>query len=251
MSERRLEGKRCLITGGSRGLGRAMCLAFARHGARVAFTYSRNDADAEATRAALAEIGAGDGDVRVFKGSVADASHAAETIKALVADWGGLDVLVNNAGITQVLPIGLLEESDWDQVMDVCAKGAYLFSRAALKPMIRARSGQILSIGSFASERVIEAPAHYAAAKAALRGFTEALARDVGRYDIRVNLLSPGLLDVGLGRMLPRHRVQEYLDQCPMDRLGTAEEVAQAAVFVVSADNPMMTGAKLVLDGGL
>ena len=117
-----------------------------------------------------------------------------------MASWGGIDVLVNNAGINQVLPIALLEEADWDAVMDVNVKGAYLFSRAALKPMIRARRGHILNIGSFASERMIEAPVHYAAAKSALRGFTEALAREVGRYNIQVNLLAPGLLDAGLSR---------------------------------------------------
>ena len=245
---RRLEGKRCLITGGSRGLGRAMCLAFARAGAEIAFTYSRNDDDAETTRAALAELGV---EAQIFRGSVADAAHARETIAALVESWGGLDVLVNNAGLTQVLPIGLLEEEDWDQVMDTCAKGAYLFSRAALKPMIRARKGHILSIGSFASERIIEAPAHYAAAKAALRGFTEALAREVGRYNIAVNMLSPGLLDVGLAQMLPRHRIEEYLGQCPTGRLGTAAEIAELATFLVSDENSFMAGAKLVADGGL
>ena len=186
-----------------------------------------------------------------FRGSVADVAHAKETIATLVRDWGGIDVLVNNAGITQILPIGLLEEENWDEVLAVNAKGAYLFSRAALKPMIRARSGHILSIGSFASERIIQAPVHYAAAKSALRGFTEALAREVGRYNIQVNLLSPGLLDVGLGQILPKHRIDEYLSQCPAKRLGTAAEVAELATFLVSDENSFMTGAKLVADGGL
>lgn len=248
MDSRRLAGKRCLVTGGSRGLGLALCEALARAGARVAFTFSRNVDDAEAARARLREAGA---EPLLFQGSVADAAHVHKTVAELTASWGGIDVLINNAGVTQILPIALLEEADWDRVMDINVKGAYLYSRAVLKSMIRARAGHILTIGSFASERVIEAPVHYAAAKSALRGFTEALAREVGRYNIQVNLLSPGLLDVGLARLLPRHRITEYVSHCPLHRLGTARELAEIAVFLVSDENSLMTGAKIVADGGL
>ena len=245
---KRLTGKRCLITGGSRGLGRAIAQAFAAHGARVAFTFSKNTGDADAARASLVELGC---EPLVFQGSVADAAHVKATVAELVGQWGGIDVLVNNAGITQILPIALLEEADWDAVMDTNVKGAYLFSRAVLRTMIRARGGHILNIGSFASERVIEAPVHYAAAKSALRGLTEALAREVGRYRIQVNLLSPGLLDTGLAQMLPRHRIAEYLSQASLGRLGTAREVAELAAFLVSDDNSFMAAAKIVADGGL
>jgi NAD(P)-dependent dehydrogenase (short-subunit alcohol dehydrogenase family) len=245
----RLAGRRCLITGGSRGLGLALGLAFARQGARVAFTFNRNQADADEARARLTEA-TGEAPL-VFQGSVADAAHAAAVVKQVTATWGGVDVLVNNAGISQVLPIALLEEADWDAMMDINVKGAYLFSRAVLRPMIRARAGRILSIGAFTSERVLEASVHYAAAKSALRGFTEALAREVGRYGITVNLLAPGLLDVGLARMLPQHRLNEYRGQAALGRLGTAEEIAALAVFLASDDSGGITGAKLVADGGL
>jgi 3-oxoacyl-[acyl-carrier protein] reductase len=244
----RLAGKRCLVTGGSRGLGFALCKEFARAGARVAFTFSKNLQDAEEARSKLAEFGV---EPLVFQGSAADAAHVTKTVSELTSTWGGVDVLVNNAGITQILPIALLEEADWDAVMDVNVKGAYLFSRAVLKSMIRARSGSILNIGSFASERVIESPIHYAAAKSALRGLTEALAREVGRYNIRINLLSPGLLDAGMSRSLPQHRLKEYLGQSALGRLGTVEEMARMAVFLVSDENSFMTGAKIVADGGL
>jgi len=246
----RLDGKRCLVTGGSRGLGLAIGEALARAGARVAFTYSRNRDDADEARARIAAAGGG-AEPLVFQGSVADAAHVQATVAAIVAAWGGIDVLVNNAGTTQILPIALREEADWDAVMDVNVKGAYLFSRAVLKPMIRARAGHILGIGSFASERVIEAPVHYAAAKSALRGFTEALAREVGRYNIKVNLLSPGLFDAGLSRSLPQHRLNEYLGQSALGRLGTVDEIARLALFLVSDENSFMTGAKIVADGGL
>jgi NAD(P)-dependent dehydrogenase (short-subunit alcohol dehydrogenase family) len=244
----RLAGKRCLITGGSRGLGRSLALAFARQGAKVAFTYRRNQADADEARALLQQLGT---EPLVFQGSVADAAHAQLVVKQVVAAWGGVDVLVNNAGISQVLPIALLEEADWDEMMDVNVKGAYLFARAALRPMIRARAGRILNVGAFTSERVLEASVHYAAAKSALRGLTEALAREVGRYGITVNLLAPGLLDVGLARMLPQHRLNEYTSQSALGRLGTAEEIAALAVFLASDASAVVTGAKLVADGGL
>jgi 3-oxoacyl-[acyl-carrier protein] reductase len=244
----RLAGKRCLVTGGSRGLGRAIGEAFAAAGAKVAFTFRSDTDDAEAARASLVAIGC---EPLVFQGSVADAAHVKATVASVVAAWGGIDVLVNNAGITQILPIALLEEADFDAVMAVNVKGPYLMSRAVLRSMIRARGGHILNIGSFASERVIEAPVHYAAAKSALRGMTEALAREVGRYNIKVNLLSPGLLDCGLARMLPKHRVKEYLSQCSLGRLGTAREVAELATFLVSDENSFMAAAKIVADGGL
>jgi len=243
-----LAGRRCLITGGSRGLGLELGLAFARAGAKVAFTYSKDDADAAEARAKIAAAGS---EPLVFKGSVADAAHAQKTVAEVVAKWGGVDVLVNNAGITQILPIALLEEEDWDLVMGVNVKGAYLFSRAALRHMIKAKKGHILNVGAFSSERIIEAPAHFAASKSALRGLTEALAREVGRYSISVNLLAPGILNCGMANTLPQHRIDEYVAQSALKRTGTAAEIAQMAVFLVSEENSFMTGAKLGLDGGV
>lgn len=245
---RMLEGKRCLVTGGTRGLGLAISLGLARHGARVAITYKNDEASAEEAQKSLKEIG---DEPLVFKGSVADSAHVRSTVDAVVKTWGGIDVLVNNAAITQVLPISLLEEADWDQVMNVNVKGVYLFSRAVLRHMIRARKGCILNIGNFASERIIEAPIHYAASKSALRGLTEALAREVGRYAIRVNLLAPGLAEVGMAQGLPQHRQREYVQQCPAGRLARPDEIAEMAAFMVSDETSFMSGTKLVLDGGL
>jgi NAD(P)-dependent dehydrogenase (short-subunit alcohol dehydrogenase family) len=243
-----LAGKRCLVTGGSRNLGRAIAIALARAGARVAFTFSTNDADAEEAKVAIAS--AGGGEVLVFRGSVTDAVHANDTVRAVVAAWGGVDVLVNNAGITQMLPIALLEEDDWDRVMAVNVKGAYLFARAALRPMIKARSGHILNVGAFGEGRVVHAPVHYAASKAALGGFTDALARDVGRYGILVNLISPGLLEAGIGQTVPPARLTEYVQHNPAGRLGALDEVAAMAVWLVSGLNTFMTGVHVPVDGG-
>lgn len=241
----RLAGKRCLVTGGSRGLGRALVLAFAREGARVAFTWHRSEIDAAET---LALAGP---EALSFRGTVTDAQHADQVVRALNTAWGGVDILVNNAGINQVLPVALIEASDWDAVMGVNAKGSFLFARAVLRPMIRARQGHILNIGSFSDGRVIEAPVHYAASKAAIRGMTEALAREVGRYGIQVNLLSPGLMDAGQSRGLPQHRLEEYRAQNPLGRLLSPEEVAEVAVQFLSSGDRLISGARLGVDGGI
>jgi 3-oxoacyl-[acyl-carrier protein] reductase len=249
-----LSQKRCLITGGSRGFGRALCLAFAEAGARVAFTYLKNDEEAQKTKELLVEKGC---EVLTYKGSVSDASHVNETVKQMVSAWGGVDVLVNNAAITQILPIALLDESDWDSVINTNLKGVYLFSRAVLRIMIRQKKGpsrtgsHILCIGSFAADRVVEAPVHFAASKAAVRGFCEALAKEVGRYQIAVNVVEPGLLNVGFAQKLPKHRLDEYISQCALGRVGLAEEVAKSVVWLVSEENTFMTGAKLSFDGGV
>jgi NAD(P)-dependent dehydrogenase (short-subunit alcohol dehydrogenase family) len=248
MTTPRLQGKRVLVTGGSRNLGRALCLAFAAAGARVAFTWHRRAEDAEETRRLLVEAGA---EPLSFQGSAADAAHVQATVDAIVKAWGGLDVLVNNAAVTQVLPVALLDEKDWDNVMDVNVKGPYLFSRAALRSMIRARSGHILSIGSFGADRVVDAPVHYAASKAAVVGFSTALAKEVGRYGVVVNVLVPGLLTVGLSTRLPEHRQRAYLENCALGRLGTPEDLANFAVWLVSDENSFMTGTRVVVDGGL
>lgn len=246
--KRLLEGKRCIVTGGTRGLGLAISVGLARHGAHVAITYKNDEASAQEAVKLVREAGP---EPLVFKGSVADSAHVRSTVDAVVKTWGGIDALVNNAAITQVLPISLLEEADWDNVMGVNVKGVYLYSRAVLRHMIRARKGCILNIGNFASERIIEAPIHYAASKSALRGLTEALAREVGRYSIRVNLLAPGLAEVGMAQGLPQHRQREYMQQCPTGRLAKSEEIAEMAAFMISDSSSFMSGAKVVLDGGL
>jgi 3-oxoacyl-[acyl-carrier protein] reductase len=243
-----LQGKRCLITGGSRNLGRSLALAFANAGAKVAFTFSKNTEDAAETERLLRLAGA---EPRVFQGSVTDSAHVTGTVQSLVREWGGVDVLVNNAGVTQIVPIALLDEADWDHVMDVNVKGAYLYSRAALRPMLKARSGHILNIGSFVTDRVLNGPAHYAASKAALKGLSQALAAEVGRYGISVNYLAPGLLNQGLAKRLPQHRVADYAQQTSLRRVGTIQEIAELAVWLVSAENTFMTGSAVIADGGL
>jgi 3-oxoacyl-[acyl-carrier protein] reductase len=248
---RLLQGKRCLVTGASRGLGRALCRELAREGARVAFTFTRDDEGARATLDDLRAAGCAEGDARAYKSGVLDSPATEALLAELERDWGGLDILVNNAGISQALPIALMEEEDWDRVMDVNVKGTFLTTRAALKGMIRRKQGVILNIGSLAGVRMLEAPVHYVASKAALKGFTEALAKEVARHRVRVLCLAPGLLEDGLGRNLPDHRLRDYLKHNALGRVGTLDEVARYAAFLVSDRNSFMTGETAIIDGGL
>lgn len=243
-----LEQKRVLVTGGSRGLGRAIVLACARHGARVAFSYARNEEAAERTRADAAELGA---EVQTFKADAADNAQTEGMVRAVEAAWDGLDVLVNNAAITQNLPLALLEEEDFDRVIRVNVKGPFLTSRAALRGMIRRKSGVIVNIGSLAGARMIEAPIHYTTSKAALIGMTEAMAKEVARHGIRVVCLAPGLLEDGLGRNLPDHRLTDYLKHNALGRVGTFAEVAEVCVLLASNRSSYVSGETLVMDGGI
>jgi 3-oxoacyl-[acyl-carrier protein] reductase len=237
-----LTGKTALITGGSRGLGRALVETFTSEGARVAFTFARDEEGARA--AASAAPGA-----CAFKVSVLDAPATDAMIQEIEQTWGAVDILVNNAGVSQNLPLALMEEEDWDHVMDVNVKGTFLTSRAALRGMIRRKRGVVLNIGSLVAVRMMEAPVHYCASKAAVKGLTEALAKEVARYGIRVLCLAPGLLEDGVGRNLPDHRLAEYLKHCSLGRLGTLAEIASCAAFLVSDANSYMSGETIVIDG--
>jgi len=242
------ENKYCLISGGSRGIGLEIAKILAASGATLALTYSKHDDDAEAARAAIAQR---HGEALLFKGDAGNPQHVSQCVSQLQQNWPRIDVLINNAAINQMYPLPLLEAEDWNLMLQNNLTSAYLFSRAVVKNMIKQKNGRILNLGSFASERFIESPLHYAASKSGLRGLTEAMALEVGKYNILVNLLAPGLLDSGMSTIVPQHRVQEYLDHCSLGRLASAEEIARAAVFLVSDDNTFITGAKIVIDGGL
>ncbi len=243
-----LQGKRALISGGSRGLGQVLVKVFAEAGARVAFTYARNEEAAEATRRVAAAAGA---EARGYRVSVLDRAGTDTMIRDLEAVFGGIDILVNNAGVTQNLPLALIEEEDFDHVMDVNVKGTFLLSKAVLRGMIRNKSGAILNLGSLAGMRVLDAPVHYCASKAAISGMTRAMAKEVARHNIRVLCLAPGLLEDGMGRNLPDYRLADYLHHCSLGRVGALEEVARFAAFLVSDENGFMSGETLVMDGGV
>ena len=248
MKRGRLAGKIALITGGGRGLGAAMVRVFAPAGAKVGFSYARNE---EAAKALVETVAAAGGQAFGYPVSVLDTPGTEGMMRDLETRFGPLDILVNNAGISQNLPLPLLEEEDFDKVLDVNVKGAYLTSRAALRGMMRRKKGVILNIGSLVSERILEAPIHYTTSKAAIDGLTKALAKEASRHGVRVLCLAPGLLEDGLGKNLPEHRLVDYLKHCALGRVGTLEEVAKLGCFMASDEASYMWGATVVADGGV
>ena len=243
-----LEGKVALVTGGSRGLGRALCRVFAREGAKVAFNYTRSAEEAEATLRALRDDGH---QAWSYATSVLDKAGLASMVASIERDAGPIDVLVNNAGVGQVVPLALMEEEDWDRMFDVHVKGTFLTTHAVLRSMVKRKRGDILNVSSLAGVKMMEAPVHYSAAKAALKGMTEALAKEVGRYGIKVNCIAPGLLEEGVSHNLSKARREDYLAHCALGRLGSVDDVAEVAAFLVSDRNRYMSGATVVIDGAV
>jgi NAD(P)-dependent dehydrogenase (short-subunit alcohol dehydrogenase family) len=244
-----LEGRTALVTGGSRGLGRAICKEFAKEGARVAFNYQKSRSEAEAALAALREGGA---QAWAFQCSVSDKPAVDEMVRTLEKESGGpVDILVNNAGVGQVVPLALMTEEDWDRMLDTHVKGAFLVTQSVLRGMIRQKRGRILNVSSLAGAKMIAAPVHYCTAKAALKGFTESLSKEVGRYGITVNAIAPGILEEGVSQNVPKANLDEFLKHCALRRTGTLQEVAALAALLVSDRNSYMTGATVIADGGV
>jgi 3-oxoacyl-[acyl-carrier protein] reductase len=243
-----LAGRVALVTGGSRGLGRAICQALLREGARVAFNYASSEEDSAAACTALAPFGT----VWAHRASVCDRAAVHAMVAAIErAAEQPIDILINNAGIGQVVPLALMEEEDWDRMIDTHVKGAFTVTQAVLRGMVKLKRGRVINIGSLAGEKMMHAPVHYCAAKAALRGFTQALAKEVGRYGITVNCVAPGILEEGIGDHLPRERREDYLRHCALRRVGRLEEVADVVAMLVTDRNSYMNGATVVVDGAV
>ena len=243
---------RCvLVTGGSRGIGRAVAEGFARSGAAVAFNYSRaeDEAEAEATLAALRALGVPAVGMRA---DVADADAVTRMFVEVRAALGRApDTLVNNAAVSADALLMLLSETAWDRVQDVNLKGAFLCCRAALRGMIAGRFGRIVNVVSPAAFFGKEGASSYAAAKGGLVALTKSLAREVARYGITVNAVSPGYVDTQLIAGLSADERDVLLKQIPLGRLGTPDDVAAVVVFLASAAAGYLTGTTVHVDGGL
>jgi 3-oxoacyl-[acyl-carrier protein] reductase len=246
--ELRLDGRRALITGASRGIGRATAEALAAAGAAVAINYARSGAEAEATAAALRARGA---EVELVQADLADAAQVEAMFAHLRQRWDGVDVLVNNAAITRDGLAMLLSPAHWDDVLAVNLRGAFLCARQALRPMIKRRWGRIVNVVSPAALLGQEGAANYAAAKGGLLSFTKSLAREVGRYGITVNAVCPGLVDTRLIADMPAAVRERHLGHIPLGRFGQPDEVAQGIRFLASPAAAYITGATLAVDGGL
>ncbi len=232
-----------LITGGSGSLGRAMVETFAEAGDTVFFTWLSSGDTARKLEEKTGATG--------VKADLTDWKEADRMAGKIHDSAPAVDVLVNNAGATQIMPFALIEEEDWDFIMNANLKSMFMATRAIARGMIRVKKGAIVNIGSIAGKRLLEVPVHYATAKAAVNGFTISLAREFSRYNIRVNTVTPGMMKEGVSKMVPKKQKEEYLRYCTAHRPGEMQEVASVVFFLTSDDASYINAQEIVVDGGL
>ena len=235
------------MTGGTGSIGSAICRALAE-GADVAFTWHRRAAVAESLAARAFSLGR-----RAFAGRVDAVSSASVDSFCRDAETalGRLDILVNNVGAAQVMPFALLTEEDFDRALAVNLKGPFLFTKAVARGMVRRKAGVIVNIGSLAGRRLLEVPVPYATAKAGITGFTLSLAKEFSRYGVRVVEVVPGLIDGGVGTLVPEEQLADYRRFCATGRTGKPEEVAELVAFLASDRASYVNAESFVIDGGL
>jgi 3-oxoacyl-[acyl-carrier protein] reductase len=235
--------KSALVTGGSGALGSAIVRKFRAGGIPVVFSYRTNGNVATALAQETGAI--------AVQAELTDAAQVCRLVAGALERLGTIDILVNNAGQTQIMPFALMEEEDWDSIIAANLKSMYLVTRQVVRHMVGKRSGVIVNIGSLAGHRLLDVPVHYATAKAGVSGFTLALAEELARYNIRVNSVVPGLLEDGVGRMVPEKERAEYARYCTAGRLGRVDEVADAVAFLASDAASYINAQNLFVDGGL
>ncbi|MDH4322290.1 MAG: 3-oxoacyl-[acyl-carrier-protein] reductase [Desulfobulbaceae bacterium] len=243
-----LSGKIALVTGGSRGIGRAVCLKLAALGARVAVNYvSRPDA-ADDTVAAIKAAG---GDAFTIRFDIGDATEVQEAFKKLLADCGRIDILVNNAGITRDGLLLKMKDEDWDQVLNTNLKGAFNSIRAAYRPMMKQRGGRIINITSVIGFAGNAGQANYAAAKAGLMGLTKSAARELASRGVTVNAVAPGYIVTDMTDELSDEVKNKVLSEIPMGLLGAPEDIAGAVAYLASDEARYVTGQVIHVNGGM
>ncbi len=249
MSEKHFDGKSAIVTGGTRGIGKAIALELAKRGANVAFNYAKSADEAEKVKTEIESFG-----VKTFVEScdVTNTETAADFVKQAAAQFGTIHFLVNNAGITRDTLILRMKEDDWDAVIDTNLKGAWNFSKAVLRPMMKNDAGgSILNISSISGVVGMPGQTNYSASKAGMIGLTKALAKEIASRNITVNALALGLIETDMsGEMNEEHRAK-ILEMIPLGRLGNVREVAEIACFMLSDAARYITGQVIQPDGGL
>ena len=248
MEQRVSDAKIAIVTGGTRGIGLAIAERLARDGFDLMVTCR---SDLEQAEQACAELKGSGRRIELFAGDLSDADRAGALIETAMDRFGRIDALINNAGITRDTLIMRMSEDDWDAVISTNLKGAFLCSKAAIRPMLRQRSGRIVNITSVVGLVGNAGQANYAAAKAGLVGLTKSLAREVGSRGISVNAVAPGFIETRLTDVLPGELKESLLKQTPLGRFGSPADVAAAVAFLTSEDAAFITGHVLTVDGGL
>jgi 3-oxoacyl-[acyl-carrier protein] reductase len=239
-----LKEKIAFVSGGTGYIGAEICRTFAGYGARVIFSYHENEAGA---RELMAEVK----DSRAVRLNLREVKQVTRTIENLYKEVERIDILVNNAAVSQVMPLAMLEEEDVDLVLDVNMKGLIFLTRAVVRGMMRNKTGTIISLGSIAGQRMLAVPLTYAMTKAAISGFTYALASELRKFAVRVNSIIPGLMEGGVAQGVPDDLRAEFIKHCAAGRAGTAKEVAELAAFLASDKASYINGQNIHVNGGI
>ncbi|OHB48391.1 MAG: 3-oxoacyl-[acyl-carrier-protein] reductase [Planctomycetes bacterium GWF2_40_8] len=243
-----MSNKTAIVTGGTRGIGRAIVLELAKNGCNVAFNYSKSD---DLANELLKEIEALGVKAMAKKADVSDFESAKNMVKEVKDNFGQIDFLVNNAGITRDKLLALMKEEDWDDVININLKSVYNFSKAVIMTMVKQKSGNILNITSVSGIAGVAGQANYSASKAGMIGFTKALAKEVGKANINVNAIACGFIETDMTASLPEEYKKKMTEMTSLKRFGTTEDVAKVAMFLLSDDAKYITGQVISVDGGL
>ncbi len=243
-----LEGKIALITGASRGIGRGIAFKFAEHGANVAFTYLSSVEKGQELEKELAAFGI---KAKGYRSDAADFKAAEELVNAVIADFGTIDVLVNNAGITRDTLLMRMSEQQWDEVINANLKSVFNLTKAVQKPMLKQRKGSIINMSSVVGVKGNAGQSNYAASKAGIIGFTKSVALELGSRNIRSNAIAPGFIETEMTGALDQKVVEGWRDSIPLKRGGTPDDVANATVFLASDMSAYITGQVMNVCGGM
>ncbi len=243
-----LEGKNAIITGGSRGIGKGIAQVFAQHGANVAFTYNSSSQSAEELASELEKMGV---KAKAYQSNAASFQESQELVDKVVEDFGSIDILINNAGITKDNLLMRMSEEDFDKVIEVNLKSIFNMTKAVQRTMLKQRNGSIINMSSVVGVTGNAGQANYAASKAGIIGFSKSMAQELGSRNIRTNVIAPGFIETEMTEKLDEKTVQGWRDSIPLKRGGKPEDIANACVYLGSDLSAYVTGQVIHVDGGM